>query len=76
LLPLHVALNGQRFPQVPQLRGSVAVLVQVLFVPHVTPPGHVHLLAAHTPPDPHEVPQVPQLAASDVVSTHLPLHTV
>jgi len=60
-------------PQLPQSKGFTLVSTQL--VPHwVVPAGQVveHTPAEQTCPSAQEIPQPPQLAPSDVMSTHDP----
>jgi hypothetical protein len=75
VLAEHVARSAHAVPHAPQLRGSVAVLVQT--PPQVVSPvGHVHTLATHDSPAPHRIPQPPQLRGSVVVSLQMPPHSL
>jgi hypothetical protein len=69
LLPL--SRLGQPLPQLPQLLGSLCVLVQPF--PQLVSPGWqtlTHALFTQSLPDPHCVPQPPQNCGSVLVSTH------
>jgi hypothetical protein len=70
---LHVAVDGQTLPQVPQFIGSVAMpVVQPRTPPAavhaVVPVGHWQAPATHIDPGPQFTQPVPQCAASVIVS--------
>jgi hypothetical protein len=64
-------------PQVPQLFGSTARLVQVLVLwQYVVPAGHWHLPALQATPLGQAVPHCPQFLPSLDVSVHFALQDV
>jgi hypothetical protein len=84
MFPTHVSPDGQTWPQLPQLLGSVVVSVQPL-VQHICPGAHVtpplqpvmvQLLSKHVAPGGQARPQPPQLSMSLVVSVHPALQHV
>jgi hypothetical protein len=69
---LHVEPAPQRVPHMPQLRGSVCVLVHVV-PPHIVMPvPHTHTPETHDAPMPHARPHAPQLLASLETSAQPP----
>ena len=66
-----------KFPQVPQLPGSVLVSIQpvppVVLTQYVCPAGHPQLPLMQLWLGWHELPHVPQLLVSVLVSVHEPL---
>jgi hypothetical protein len=71
----HWLPGPHRFPQVPQLRGSVVVSTQN--PPQlVVPAAHWHALETQLAPGAHALPHLPQSYGSLVRSTHAPLQLV
>lgn len=80
---LHVAPSGQRVPHEPQFAALVSVSTHVVAIIPPRPAGRVHVVsppspqpAAHMPleqvvPTRQRAPQRPQLALSEVGSTHV-----
>jgi hypothetical protein len=75
LPPTHWLPGPQRFPHIPQLRGSVVVSVHAP-LQLVVPAPQVHMLLTQLAPAGHTLPQLPQSLGSDVVSTHALLQLV
>lgn len=71
----HVAPPLQRIPQLPQLFGSLSVLMHS--PPQKSEPKpHAQVLARQKPRAPQLLPQLPQFAESSVVSTQAPSQRV
>jgi hypothetical protein len=72
---MHVLVDGQEVPQLPQLRLSVISSTHVPL--HAVPvPGQLQTPAVHAEPIGHALPHVPQFDVLMLVSTHVLPHAV